>query len=56
MHIMHVYVCRPQFDFTWTLYTMDFTWTLCPTDDKVYIHLRMYTCVVLFSVVCFIVL
>ena len=56
MHIMHVYVCTTKFDFTWTLYSTDFTWTLYFTDNKVYIHLRMYTCLMLFLNVCFIVL
>ena len=56
MHIMHVYVCTTQFDFTWTLYSTDFTWTLYITDNKVYIHLRMYTRFMLFLNVCFIVL
>ena len=55
MHIMRVYVCTTQFDFTWTLYTRDFTWTLYITDNEVYIHLRMYTCLMLFLNVCFIV-
>ena len=56
MNIMHVYVCATQFDFTWTLYSTDFTWTLYITDNKVYIHLRMYTCFMLCLNVCFIVL
>ena len=51
-----VYVCIAQFDFTWTLYTRDFTWTLYITDNTVYIHLRIYTCFMLFLIVCFIVL
>ena len=53
MHIMHV--CSAQFDFTWTLYTTEFTWTLYTKDNTVYIHLRMYTCFMLFLIVCSIV-
>ena len=52
MHITHVYVCTTQFDFTWTLYSTDFTWTLYITDNKVYIHLRIYTCFMLFLNLC----
>ena len=57
IHVVHVYACGTECDFTWILYTADFTWTLQTTDNKVCIQTRMYTrlccfelCVLLFHI------